>query len=347
MTRDRIQEQVKLSPKVALEVVLQGIKIRFGRSLVTISGVALGIAFLMSIFTGQAIKEGVEQEESLRADVNRMKSFLTAEMGPLAQRKIGIIQVGPLSTLETRLVRSFVEQSDVAQLRWSAYETSAQVPEVENIQQVSLEQVGEDVSSIIVLGERSGDLDLEFDDILASARQKVVANSRRDRKLQNTASEPVMLQQEMRSEEIEEKQAQEARQEFRNWWILIISLLVTVIGISNAMLMSVTERFREIGTMKCLGALSSFIRQIFLIESSLVGLSGAIAGALFGMVFSTIAYGFTYGLGLVLTSVDYPRLMLSLLISIVIGVALSVVAAIYPANFASRMVPATALRTNI
>jgi hypothetical protein len=347
MTRDRIQEQVKLSPKVALEVVLQGIKIRFGRSLVTISGVALGIAFLMSIFTGQAIKEGVEQEESLRADINRMKSFLAAEMGPLAQRKIGIIQVGPLSTLETRLVRSFIEDSEVAELRWASYETSAPVPEVENIQQVSLEQVGQDVSSVIVLGERSGDLDLEFADILGSARQQVVADTRRDRQLQNLPAEPVMLQQEMRQEEIEEKQAQEAKQDFRNWWILIISLLVTVIGISNAMLMSVTERFREIGTMKCLGALSSFIRQIFLIESSLVGLIGAVAGALFGMIFSTIAYGFTYGVGLVLTSVDYPRLLLSLLISIVIGVALSVIAAIYPANFASRMVPATALRTNI
>ncbi len=347
MTRDRIQEQVKLSPRVALEVVLQGIKIRFGRSLVTISGVALGIAFLMSIFTGQAIKEGVEQEETLRADVNRMKSFLTAEMGPLAQRKIGIIQVGSLSTLETRLVRNFVEDSDVAELRWAPYETSAQVPDIENIQQVSLEQVGEDVSSIIVLGERSGDLDLALSEILASARQQVVADTRRDRQLQNLPAEPVMLQQELRPEEVQEKQAQQAKQEFRNWWILIISLLVTVIGISNAMLMSVTERFREIGTMKCLGALSSFIRQIFLIESSLVGLIGAVAGALFGMVFSTIAYGFTYGLGLVLTSVDYPRLLLSLLISIVIGVALSVIAAIYPANFASRMVPATALRTNI
>ena len=42
-------------------------------------------------------------------------------------------------------------------------------------------------------------------------------------------------------------------------WIVILSLLVCVVGIVNAQLMAVTERFREIGTMKCLGALDRFI----------------------------------------------------------------------------------------
>ena len=42
-------------------------------------------------------------------------------------------------------------------------------------------------------------------------------------------------------------------------WIIILSLLVCVVGIVNAQLMAVTERFREIGTMKCLGALDRFI----------------------------------------------------------------------------------------
>ena len=71
--------------------------------------------------------------------------------------------------------------------------------------------------------------------------------------------------------------AEEGRARFRNIWIVVISLFVTVIGITNSMLMSVTERFREIGTMKCLGALSAFVRQMFLLESSLVGLVGAVA----------------------------------------------------------------------
>ena len=48
-------------------------------------------------------------------------------------------------------------------------------------------------------------------------------------------------------------------------WLLGLALLVAFVGILNAMLMSVTERFREIGTMKCLGALDGFIVRLFLI----------------------------------------------------------------------------------
>ncbi|HOT52163.1 MAG TPA: hypothetical protein PLI07_14365, partial [Candidatus Hydrogenedentes bacterium] len=50
-------------------------------------------------------------------------------------------------------------------------------------------------------------------------------------------------------------------------WLAAISLLVCVVGITNAMLMSVTERYREIGTMKCLGALDWFVVKLFLIEA--------------------------------------------------------------------------------
>jgi hypothetical protein len=54
-------------------------------------------------------------------------------------------------------------------------------------------------------------------------------------------------------------------------WIIILSLLVCVVGIVNAQLMAVTERFREIGTMKCLGALDRFILRLFILESRLGG----------------------------------------------------------------------------
>jgi hypothetical protein len=51
-----IQDQVKLPVSVAFEVVMQGIRIRLGRSIVTIGGVICGIAFLMSILTGELMK---------------------------------------------------------------------------------------------------------------------------------------------------------------------------------------------------------------------------------------------------------------------------------------------------
>ncbi|HIM09210.1 TPA: FtsX-like permease family protein, partial [Candidatus Poribacteria bacterium] len=63
-------------------------------------------------------------------------------------------------------------------------------------------------------------------------------------------------------------------------WLVTMSLIVCVVGIANAMLMSVTERFREIGTMKCLGALDGFIVRLFLLESAFQGFVGALIGAL-------------------------------------------------------------------
>ena len=55
-------------------------------------------------------------------------------------------------------------------------------------------------------------------------------------------------------------------------WLIIMSLIVCVVGIANSMLMAVTERFQEIGTMKCLGALDRFVVRLFLLESGFQGL---------------------------------------------------------------------------
>ncbi len=53
---------------------------------------------------------------------------------------------------------------------------------------------------------------------------------------------------------------------YRMIWLVVMSLLVCTVGITNSMLMAVTERFKEIGTMKCLGALDSFVVLLFLLE---------------------------------------------------------------------------------
>jgi ABC-type lipoprotein release transport system permease subunit len=128
---------------------------------------------------------------------------------------------------------------------------------------------------------------------------------------------------------------------------MCIAVLVTMISISNALLMSVTERFKEIGTMKCLGALSSFIRRVFFVESAVVGFVGSISGAVFGLLFALVLYGFSFGWWLVFSSFPWIGISLSFTACIAGGITASILAAIYPASFASRMVPATALRTNI
>jgi len=126
-------------------------------------------------------------------------------------------------------------------------------------------------------------------------------------------------------------------------WIVFLSLLVCVVGIINAQLMSVTERFREIGTMKCLGALDSFVVKIFLIEAALQGLVGSIAGTLLGGLASlTMALG-RFGTT-VFTSISWSAISASMLSAVLIGTSLSLLGALYPALVAARMQPVEAMR---
>ena len=67
---------------------LSGIRIRFGRSLVTVSGVVLGIAFLMSNLTGQLIKQSIAKESAERNTVNLMQSLVQSEIGDVAGRNL-------------------------------------------------------------------------------------------------------------------------------------------------------------------------------------------------------------------------------------------------------------------
>jgi len=360
-----IEKQVKLKLSIALGVVRQGIRIRFGRSLVTIMGVALGIAFLMSILAGQVIKEEVGQEDRLRTETKRMYSFLAGEMGPPYERTIGVIQIGPLSEVERRLLL-VLEDNGLQGANWAmaispiegqAAGAMARAEAGEKFEfafkdavkrkEAALANVTDGASALLVMGRGALKEEMLAGQFV-NARQKVLALSRKEFAVGPVAGVSVVaLERELKPEEIAkiEKDAQKSR--FRSRWIIVISLAVTVIGISNAMLMSVTERFREIGTMKCLGALSSFIRALFLIESSLMGCIGGLAGGVFGAVFSIALYGATYGYGLVFSSLNVATLGLCFLLCLAAGIVLSIIAAIYPASVASRMVPATALRTNI
>ena len=126
-------------------------------------------------------------------------------------------------------------------------------------------------------------------------------------------------------------------------WIIILSLLVCTVGIVNAQLMAVTERFREIGTMKCLGALDRFVLRLFLLEAGMQGGVGAGAGALIGAVFallnSTLQYGFAP-----LRAMPWGDAALSIAFSLGIGCLLSLVGVLYPALVAARMQPVDAMR---
>ncbi len=343
-----IQDQVRLPIRVAFGVVVQGIRIRFGRSLVTIMGVMFGVAFLMSILTGETVKRGVSEEDQLRSEVKRMYSFLTSEIGLPEGRNVGVVQVGELIETERRLIELLGEEG-LDHVRWVQTASALLPVEIKNTEVVaaSLDDVGDEVSAVLLMGGDEGP-DVAWTDILANSRQPVVALARSMSGVDSDGTFSVVnLARGLREDELEKIEKEKKKSRARTIWIVAIALVVTVIGISNAMLMSVTERFREIGTMKCLGALSAFVRQIFLIESSLVGLVGGISGAVVGALFSVCVYGLIYGFGMVLGSLEWLMLVVYMVSCIVGGVVLAVLAALYPARVASSMIPAAALRTEI
>jgi putative ABC transport system permease protein len=119
--------------------------------------------------------------------------------------------------------------------------------------------------------------------------------------------------------------------------IAAISLLVGGIGVMNIMLVSVTERIREIGLRKALGARPSLIRRQFLIEASLLGLTGGLLGAAVGVLGAKVLPG--------LISNPVALSMPAIVGSISVALAIGLVFGVYPASRAAHLAPIDALRS--
>lgn len=222
----KIERQMTLPWKDAARISVRNVTLRLGRAAITGAGVVLGIAFLMSVWTGKVVTEGLEREQ--------------------AKSAFSITQVAGTET----------------------------APGLEEVEQ--------------------------------------------------------------------EKQSRAARQA----WLVVMSLLVCGVGITNSMLMSVTERFREIGTMKCLGALDSFIVRLFLIESVVLGFLGSVVGALVGHLIMLIVFMIREGAS-VAAKMNWAHMGLYFLVAIGLGCILAFVAAVAPAVRAAQMPPAAALATEV
>ena len=217
-----IESQVNLPLSKAVEISFNSVKIRFGRSLITVSGIVLAIAFLMSIWVNADIVDALKAANDSKIDL--------------------ILQQKGIDT---------------------------------------------DPDSVAAMQERS-----------------------------------------------------------KNNWLVALSLLVCLVGITNAMLMSVTERFREIGTMKCMGALDGFIIKLFLLESSFMGTAGTLLGVGVGLILSVGLSSITYG-SVIFSLVPWGSVLERAVIATFIGFFLSLFGGIIPAYRAAKMEPVDAMALEV
>ncbi|MDR1210071.1 MAG: ABC transporter permease [Clostridiales bacterium] len=118
--------------------------------------------------------------------------------------------------------------------------------------------------------------------------------------------------------------------------IAAISLLVGGIGVMNIMLVSVTERTREIGTRKALGARNSHIRLQFVTEAAIIAVIGGVIGIILGVSGGTALVSF----------LDVPMIIdpLTVFGTIVFSMCIGIFFGYYPANKAAKLNPIDALR---
>jgi putative ABC transport system permease protein len=126
-----------------------------------------------------------------------------------------------------------------------------------------------------------------------------------------------------------------------------IALVVATLGITNTMIMSIMERYREIGIMKAVGAGDGDVRKIFFVESAAIGLLGGIGGVVIGRIAAEIVSALaniyvSNQAGVKLNFFHFPLWLI--LSAVVFSVAVSLLAGYYPANRAAKIEPVEALR---
>jgi ABC-type antimicrobial peptide transport system permease subunit len=133
----------------------------------------------------------------------------------------------------------------------------------------------------------------------------------------------------------------------------LVALLAGAFGVINTMMMSIGERTREIGTLRAIGATKGQVLRMFLSESLLIGLIGAVVGVFIGIVVSlafplftgSAAPGPFGGPGGALRGALTPALTpFDIVLSLALGSLVGILAGLYPSLHASRMDPVEALR---
>ena len=125
-------------------------------------------------------------------------------------------------------------------------------------------------------------------------------------------------------------------------FVAAISLVVGGVGVMNIMLVTVTERTREIGIRKSLGATNSNIRTQFLIEAIILSLTGGLIGVILGYL-GSLAIGAVVS---VLANIDFTPVLSLYIITmvVIISSSIGIIFGVYPATKAAKLDPIEALR---
>ncbi len=300
-----IQEQVKLSWGKAIKISYHTVRVRIARSLITVAGVVLAITFLMATLTRGAAVQGMNA--NLAASIKTLKDD-TASVELADELKMAVAEGLPLKGVAEHVERGdFKSGAERLQEALAAPPGLAANPRIRKIQ------------SLFSQAQATGD--------------EIKRLERMQRHMDRL------------SEGGGAARAQVQNVRTRRSWLIAMTLLVAFVGIISSMLMSATERFREIGTMKCLGALDGFIVRLFVMESSIQGFSGAFLGILLGLVVSLAKLHLDYGSAF-WRFIPIGDLGLAVLYAMLCGTGLAVLGALYPARVASRMEPVVALRVD-
>jgi putative ABC transport system permease protein len=166
------------------------------------------------------------------------------------------------------------------------------------------------------------------------AQQEITALLRQRHRISRASDDDFMIR--SQTEMLQQAEAQSQTMSYLLWSIAGVSLLVGGIGIMNIMLVSVTERTREIGVRMAIGAKGKDIRAQFLVEAVVLAISGGSLGIAFGIAIQKTVARFAGWP----VSIQANAIALAFLFSALVGIAFG----FYPAMKASQLDPIDALR---
>ncbi len=324
--KDDIRRQINLPLSKAIEISWKSIRMRLSRSMLVTSSIILALAFLCSIMTTETLIDGLRSWTQNTPNTDAYKALKTKR-----------------DKLDADIKALEVDLRKASQYATKPKDGAQPFDPVKAFNGDDWDAIRERIGRPLPLA--GGDLNklLTAEPGMMKTLELLIKDSEELKTIRAELNRPEELKAQMSSNGVPTEQAEIEGNRIQTRWIIALALMVAFVGILNAMLMSVTERFREIGTMKCLGALDGFIVKLFLLESLFQGTVGTVLGILLGLLVSFGMATLSYGQSTYL-NVPWNEIGTNVLITLVVGMALSVGGAILPALQAARMEPIAAMR---